>query len=73
MSVVLHGQQLKIIAYNVEFGKNMSPEEMAELLKTENADVICFNEVPAQGWTKIVGDLLGLKYTYEGTKTRCFY
>ena len=59
-------EQLKVIAYNVEFGKNTSPEAMASLLKPKNADVICFNEVPGNGWTKKVGELLGMLYSYEG-------
>jgi endonuclease/exonuclease/phosphatase family metal-dependent hydrolase len=62
----LKAQQLKVIAYNVEFAKNTSPKDMASLLSSENADIICFNEVPAQGWTKKVGELLGLNYSYEG-------
>ncbi|MDO5978234.1 endonuclease/exonuclease/phosphatase family protein [Flavivirga spongiicola] len=60
------GQEFKVIAYNVEFGKNTSPKAISKLLKPENADIICFNEVPAQGWTKKVGKLLGLPYSYEG-------
>jgi len=60
------GQQIKVIAYNVEFGKSTTPEEMALLLKQESADIICFNEVPKKGWTKQVGKLLNMKYSYEG-------
>ncbi len=65
-SVGLKGQKLKVIAYNIEFGRNTSPEEMSTFLMSENADVICFNEVPAQGWTKRVGKFLDMKYSYEG-------
>ena len=57
---------LKIIAYNIEYAKNTTPEGMADLLNTEDADIICFSEVPGQGWTKEVGRLLGLSYSYEG-------
>lgn len=66
MSINIIGQQLKVIAYNVEFGKSTTPTEMASLLKQENADVICFNEVPKKGWTKRVGKLLNMRYSYEG-------
>ncbi len=66
LSFSLKGQQLKVIAYNVEFGRNTSPEDMSSLLMPEKADVICFNEVPGQGWTKKVGVLLGMLYSYEG-------
>ena len=60
------GQKLKVIAYNVEYGRNTSPEAMAKLLRSEKADIICFNEVPVEGWTKKVGKILRLKYSYEG-------
>lgn len=65
-SVITNAQKIKVIAYNVEFAKNTTPEAMADYLNTEKADIICFNEVPAQGWTKKVGELLGLKYSFEG-------
>ncbi|MBC8768547.1 endonuclease/exonuclease/phosphatase family protein [Arenibacter sp. BSSL-BM3] len=63
----LQGQELKVIAYNVEFGKNTTPKTVSALLQSEKADIICFNEVPGQGWTKKVGKYLGLAYSYEGT------
>ncbi len=66
VSTGLRGQKLKVIAYNIEFGKSTTPQEMASFLKPQKADIICFNEVPAQGWTKKTGDLLGMKYSYEG-------
>ncbi len=62
----MNAQTIKVIAYNIEFAKNTTPEQMASLLEKEKADIICFNEVPGQGWTKKVGDLLGLSYSYEG-------
>lgn len=65
-SETILGQEFKVITYNVEFGKNTSPEAISKLLKSENADIICFNEAPGQGWTKKVGKLLGLAYCYEG-------
>jgi endonuclease/exonuclease/phosphatase family metal-dependent hydrolase len=62
----LDSQKIKVIAYNIEFAKNTTPEQMVSLLEQEKADIICFNEVPGQGWTKKVGDLLGLNYSFEG-------
>ena len=62
----LSGKQLKVIAYNVEFGKSTTIEEMAELLSEYKPDIICFNEVPAQGWSKEVGELINLPYVFEG-------
>jgi len=66
VSAGLRGQKLKVIAYNIEFGKSTTPQEMATFLMPEKADIICFNEVPAQGWTKKTGKLLGMEYSYEG-------
>ena len=57
---------LKIIAYNIKYAENTTPEAISNVLNTEYADIICFNEVPGQGWTKEVGRLLGLSYFYEG-------
>jgi endonuclease/exonuclease/phosphatase family metal-dependent hydrolase len=62
----MYAQKIKVIAYNVEFAKNTTPQAMANLLEKEKSDIICFNEVPAQGWTKKVGALLKMPYSYEG-------
>ena len=66
ISFNIQAQKLKVIAYNIEFGKNTTIDEMYSFLKAEKADIICFSEVPGQGWTKKVGELLGLDYSYEG-------
>ena len=66
ISININAQKLKVITYNIEFGKNTSVNEMYSFLKSEKADIICFSEVPGQGWTKKVGDLLGMDYSYEG-------
>jgi len=65
-TVNLKAKKIKVIAYNIEFGRNTSPEEMSSFLKSQKADIICFNEVPAQGWTEKVGKILGMHYSYEG-------
>ena len=66
ISINLRAQKLKVIAYNIEFGKNTTIDEMYTFLKSEKADIICFNEVPGQGWTKKLGELLGMPYSFEG-------
>lgn len=66
MAFNVKAQKFKVIAYNIEFAKNTTPEEMAKELLPEKAAIICFNEVPGQGWTKRVGELLNLHYSYEG-------
>jgi endonuclease/exonuclease/phosphatase family metal-dependent hydrolase len=66
ISLHLSAQKLKVIAYNIEFAKSTTIHEMYSFLRTEKADVICLSEVPGQGWTKKLGELLGMKYSYEG-------
>jgi len=66
VSINISAQKLKVIAYNIEFAKSTTIDEMYSFLRSEKADVICFSEVPGQGWTKKIGDLLGMKYSFEG-------
>ena len=57
---------VRVAAYNVEYGKNASPEEIGRMFKPYNFDIIGFNEVPDGDWTARVGKVLGMKYTYVG-------
>ena len=57
---------VRVAAYNVEFGKNASPEEIGRMFKPYNLDIIGFNEVPDGDWTARVGRVLGMKHTYVG-------
>ena len=57
---------VRVAAYNVEFGKNASPEEIGKMFKPYNLDIIGFNEVPDGDWTARVGKILGMKHTYVG-------
>jgi maltose 6'-phosphate phosphatase len=57
---------VRVAAYNVEFGKNASPEEIGEMFKPYNLDIIGFNEVPDGDWTARVGKVLGMKHSYVG-------
>ena len=57
---------VRVAAYNVEFGKNASPEEIGKMFKPYDLDIIGFNEVPAGDWTARVGKVLGMKHTYVG-------
>ena len=57
---------VRVAAYNVEFGKNASPEEIGKMFKPYNLDIIGFNEVPDGDWTARVGRVLGMKHTYVG-------
>ena len=57
---------VRVAAYNVEFGKNASPEEIGKMFKPYDLDIIGFNEVPDGDWTARVGKVLGMKHTYVG-------
>jgi maltose 6'-phosphate phosphatase len=57
---------LRVASYNVEFGKNASPEEIGGMFKPYDLDIIGFNEVPDGDWTARVGKVVGMKHTYMG-------
>ena len=56
----------RVAAYNVEFGRSTSPEQVGEMFKPYKLDIIGFNEVPDGDWTARVGKLLGMKHSYVG-------
>lgn len=58
---------LRVASFNVEFGHHASAEDIGEMFKKWNLDIICFNEVPGGDWTMRVGQVLGMKYSYTGT------
>tara|TARA_B100001123_G_scaffold48547_1_gene49281 strand:+ start:286 stop:1110 length:825 start_codon:yes stop_codon:yes gene_type:complete len=57
---------VRVAAYNVEFGRSTSPEQVGEMFKPYNLDIIGFNEVPDGDWTARVGKFLGMKHVYVG-------
>ena len=60
------GIHVRVAGYNVEFGKNATPEEIGRMFKPFNLDIIGFNEVPDGGWTARVGKVLDMKHAYVG-------
>jgi len=57
---------VRVAAYNVEYGKNTSPEQVGKMFKPYKLDIIGFNEVPDGDWTARVGKVLGMKHCYVG-------
>ena len=57
---------VRVAAYNVEFGRSTSPEQVGEMFKPYKLDIIGFNEVPDGDWTARVGKVLGMKHSYVG-------
>jgi maltose 6'-phosphate phosphatase len=57
---------VRVASYNVEFGKSATPEQIGEMFKSYNLDIIGFNEVPDGDWTARVGKVLGMEHSYVG-------
>ena len=57
---------VRVASYNVEFGKSATPEQIGEMFKPYNLDIIGFDEVPDGDWTARVGNVLGMKHSYVG-------
>lgn len=58
---------VRVAAYNVEFGRSTTPEQVAEMFKPYDLDIIGFNEVPDGAWTARVGKVLGMEHSYVGS------
>jgi len=57
---------LRVAAYNVEFSRSATPEQIGEMFKPFDLDVIGFNEAPDGDWTARVGKVLGMDFSYVG-------
>ena len=57
---------VRVAAYNVEFGRSTSPEQVGEMFKPYDLDIVGFNEVPDGDWTARVGKVLGMQHSYVG-------
>lgn len=65
-SVAAEAGTLRVAAYNVEFGRSATPEQIGALFKEYDLDIITLNEVPNGKWTQRVGDVLGMKFCFVG-------
>jgi endonuclease/exonuclease/phosphatase family metal-dependent hydrolase len=57
---------VRVAAYNVEFGRSTTPEQVGKMFKPYELDIIGFNEVPDGDWTARVGKVLGMSFSYVG-------
>ena len=57
---------MRVAAFNVEFGRSTTAEEVGKMFKPYELDIIGFNEVPDGDWTARVGKVLGMSYSYVG-------
>ena len=56
----------RVAAYNVEFGRSTTPEQIGEMFKPYKLDIIGFDEAPDGDWTARVGKVLGMQYSFVG-------
>jgi len=68
--------KLRVIAYNVACGQWATPEQLAELLKPLNPDILLLSEVPitnrgkdVKDWSLRLAEALGLKHVHVGTSS----
>ena len=57
---------VRVAAFNVEFGRSTTPEQVGNMFEPYDLDMIGFNEVPGGDWTARVGKVLGMKHSYVG-------
>jgi maltose 6'-phosphate phosphatase len=57
---------VRVASYNVEFSKSATPEQIGEMFKPYNLDIIGFDEAPDGDWTARVGKVLGMEHSYVG-------
>ena len=58
--------KLKVAAYNVEYSKNATAEEIGEAFKPYDFDVVAFSEAPGGEWTKRVAAAMGMEHVVVG-------
>ena len=58
--------KIRIASFNVEFSKSTTPEEVGEMFRPFQFDLIGFCEVPDGDWTARVGQVLGLEHAFVG-------
>lgn len=58
--------RLRLAAYNIEFGKSCTPEELGKMLAEHQFDVVALNEAPGGDWVQRAGNAAGLPYVFRG-------
>jgi len=59
-------QAVRVATYNVLFGQRATPEQIGEMLKEYDLDLIGFDEAPDGDWTDRVGKVLGMEHSFVG-------
>ena len=58
--------RIRVASYNVLCGQMGTPEQIGEMFRPYDLDVIGFCEAPAGDWTARVGEVLGMGHAYVG-------
>jgi len=58
--------RIRMATWNLEFGKNVAPEQAAKALEPWRFDVVCFNEVPGGDWSAKAAEALGMRNSATG-------
>ncbi|MBT3381307.1 MAG: endonuclease/exonuclease/phosphatase family protein [Lentisphaerae bacterium] len=60
------GVKVRIASYNVEFSRSATPEQIGEMLRPHDFDVVGLCESPAGDWTERVAHAAGLEHWFAG-------
>ena len=76
MTLSASAAKLRVVSYNVACGQWATPEQIAEVLKPLNPDVLLLSEVPkanrgkkVKSWSHRLAEALGLDYVHVGTSS----
>ena len=58
--------KVRVATYNIAFGSMGTPEQIGEMLKSYDLDVVGLCEVPAGDWSARLGKVLGMEHVYVG-------
>ncbi len=58
--------KIRVASYNVEFSRSATPEQIGEMFRPYNLDIIGFDEAPNGDWTARVGKILGMQHSFVG-------
>ena len=58
--------KIRVASYNVEFSRSATPEQIGEMFRPYNLDIIGFDEARNGDWTARVGKILGMQHSFVG-------
>lgn len=58
--------RLRVVTYNIEFGRSCKPEELGKMIADHRFDVLALCEAPGGDWVQRVGEVSGLTNVFLG-------